>query len=121
MKKEKLTYEPRVSQSRASLLALLKQYSLDPNVDTTEPYKRWLNFRMELLTRWEEERGSLKCEYCGQDNLHKVTEGVEPRYQATLDHVMPRSKGGAEFDESNLVVSCRVCNERKKDDLPTNN
>ena len=115
MKKEQLKYEPEEVQSRASLLALKYQYFLDPDVDTTEPYKRWLNFRMELLTKWEEERGSLDCVYCGQKNLHKITEGVEPRYQATLDHVVPRAMGCDEYDVSNLVVACRTCNEKKAD------
>ena len=116
-KKEHLTYEPSEVQSRASLLALRKQYFDDPQVDTTEPYKRWLIFRMELLTLWEEERGSLKCHDCGRDHLEKVTEGVEPKYQATLDHVIPRAAGCNEYDVSNLVVACRICNERKADNV----
>ena len=118
MKKEKLMYEPKETQSRASFLALKEQYFQDPNVDTERPYRRWLSFRMALLTRWEEERGSLKCHFCGRDHLEKVTDGVEPRYQATLDHFMPRARGGAEYDEANLVVACRPCNEKKADDLP---
>lgn len=118
MKKEKLTYEPREAQSRASLLALRYQYLNDPMVDSREPYKVWLDFRMRLLTQWEEERGSLTCHYCGREGLQKVTEGVEPRYQATLDHVMPRARGGAEYAEDNLVVACQCCNQKKKDDLP---
>jgi len=117
-KTNQVTYEPTEVQCRAALLALHKQYFLDPDVDTTEPYKRWLNFRMVLLTKWEEERGSLDCHYCNRVNLHKITDGVEPERQATLDHVMPRARGGAEYDESNLVVACRPCNEKKKDDLP---
>ena len=115
MKKEQLTYEPQEVQSRAALLALRFQYMNDPDVDTREPYEVWLDFRMELLTRWEEERGTLTCEYCGCDNLHKVTEGVQPKHQATLDHVKPRALGGAEYDENNLVVACRNCNAKKAD------
>lgn len=113
MKKEKLTYEPNDSQSRASLLALRYQYLNDPDVDCREPYEVWLDFRMDLLTLWEEEHGTLKCVYCGQDNLEKVTEGIRPQYQATLDHVKPLSKGGAEYDESNLVCACLRCNQKK--------
>jgi 5-methylcytosine-specific restriction endonuclease McrA len=119
MKKEQLLYEPTNVQSRASFLALRNQYLNDPNVDSREPYRIWLDFRLKLLTKWEEERGTLTCQYCGQDSLHKVTEGVTPRLQATLDHVMPRARGGAEFDEDNLCVACRPCNERKADLCPT--
>ena len=118
MRSETLTYEPEETQSRASLLALKLQYINDPNTDARDSYKVWLRFRMNLLTKWEEERGTLTCHYCGRDNLCKVTEGEQPRNQATLDHVMPRARGGAEFDESNLVVACRPCNEKKADDLP---
>ena len=117
MKKEKLTYEPSEPQSRAALLALRYQYLNDPNVDAREPYEVWLDFRMELLTKWENERGSLKCEYCGQDNLQKCTDGVEPEYQATLDHVYPLARGGKRYDENNLVVCCRPCNAKKGDSL----
>ena len=34
---------------------------------------------------------------------------------ATVDHVMPLSKGGAEFDEANCVVACYRCNQKKGD------
>jgi 5-methylcytosine-specific restriction endonuclease McrA len=115
LKKEQLTYEPYEVQSRAALLALRKQYLDDPAVDSREPYRIWLSFRMKLLTKWEQERGMLSCAYCGQPDLAKMTDGVEDRYQATLDHVKPRAAGGAEFDENNLVVACRPCNEKKAD------
>lgn len=118
MKKEKLTYEPDEVQSRASLLALNKQYFNNPDVDTDEPYKVWLNFRMRLLTRWEEERGTLTCYFCGQDNLYKVIDNVEPKYQATLDHYFPLAHGGLRYSEDNLVVACRKCNQKKADTLP---
>lgn len=36
---------------------------------------------------------------------------------ATLDHVMPRSKGGANH-QFNLVVACRDCNGKRADDDP---
>lgn len=80
-----------------------------------KPWEQWLDFRIKLLTQWEEERGSLKCHYCGQDNLEKVAEGVSPSMQATLDHVIARANGGAEYDINNLVVACRICNAKKGD------
>jgi 5-methylcytosine-specific restriction endonuclease McrA len=107
MKKHNVLYEPQRANCHAAAVMLKDSYP--------KPYEAWLAFRMELLNRWETERGSLSCAYCDQDKLHKVTEGVEPRFQATLDHVKPRSKGGAEYDESNLVVACRVCNAKKGD------
>ncbi len=44
------------------------------------------------------------CQYCG-----KAAENV--------DHVMPRSRGGA-HEWENVVASCRRCNSRKKDHTP---
>ena len=50
-------------------------------------------------------RDSHRCQYCGR--------GAE-----NLDHVMPRSRGGGHSWE-NVVASCRACNARKEDRLPT--
>ena len=47
--------------------------------------------------RWE-------CQYCGS------------RTNLTVDHVVPRSKGGASSWE-NIVASCAPCNRRKGDQL----
>lgn len=107
MKREALLYTPEHTQSRASLLALKETYPKEWEV--------WLEYRMRLLTKWEDQRGTLQCEYCGRKNLERVTEGVKKERQATLDHVQPLAKGGAKYDEDNLVVACRPCNERKAD------
>ena len=48
------------------------------------------------------------CQYCGQ--------ALPPR-SLTLDHVIPRSRGGASAWE-NLVASCFPCNNRKGDRTP---
>jgi hypothetical protein len=34
--------------------------------------------------------------------------------EATIDHVIPLSKGGDSKDPKNLVLSCRSCNARKR-------
>jgi 5-methylcytosine-specific restriction endonuclease McrA len=49
-------------------------------------------------------RDAWTCQYCGQS-------------AETVDHVMPRSRGGAHAWE-NVVAACRRCNSRKKDKLP---
>ncbi len=48
------------------------------------------------------------CQYCGRRG---------PAGELTLDHVLPRSRGGASSWE-NLVAACRPCNNRKGDRLP---
>jgi 5-methylcytosine-specific restriction endonuclease McrA len=84
-----------------------------------EEVGQWLEFRRALLTRKLAEEGDLVCRYCGRKGLAiEVPDAVtkaEMRHLATLDHVVPRSKGGTD-DESNLVVACYPCNQRKGDE-----
>jgi 5-methylcytosine-specific restriction endonuclease McrA len=48
------------------------------------------------------------CQYCGESL---------PSGELTLDHVIPRSRGGASTWE-NLVACCHFCNRRKGNQLP---
>ncbi len=48
------------------------------------------------------------CQYCG---------AVLPSSDLTLDHVIPRSRGGISAWE-NLVACCHTCNRRKGNQLP---
>ena len=50
-------------------------------------------------------RDRFVCQYCGS------------RSNLTVDHVIPRSKGGSSSWE-NIVASCAPCNRRKADRLP---
>jgi 5-methylcytosine-specific restriction endonuclease McrA len=53
-------------------------------------------------------RDGNRCQYCGH---------VLPPRELTLDHVRPKSRGGASTWE-NLVAACFPCNNRKSDSLP---
>ena len=48
-------------------------------------------------------RDRYQCQYCGVRCTHN---------SATIDHVMPRSKGG-KTTWSNVVVACHPCNRKK--------
>jgi len=48
-------------------------------------------------------RDAFECQYCGKDLNNR---------EATLDHVMPRSKGGKTTWE-NIVAACGICNRKK--------
>jgi 5-methylcytosine-specific restriction endonuclease McrA len=48
------------------------------------------------------------CRYCGVELTQR---------RATLDHVVPRSRGGSDAI-SNLRISCRFCNMAKAARLP---
>ena len=65
--------------------------------------------------------------YCSGKNCEKRTWKLKYFYkkfiynpnkkyaEATIDHIHPQAKGGKKYDESNLCVACRKCNERKAD------
>jgi 5-methylcytosine-specific restriction endonuclease McrA len=65
--------------------------------------------------------GQLSCHYCGRSGLVSALPDGHTKKDlknlATLDHIVPRSKGGAEFDEANIVIACHTCNHRKADNL----
>lgn len=59
------------------------------------------------LRVWQ--RDKWRCRYCGEKLLRKA--------EATVDHVIPRSRGGSN-KMSNLVTACVPCNQGKADKLP---
>ena len=61
--------------------------------------------RRKITRRAVFARDGWTCQYCGS------------RSNLTVDHVIPRSKGGASSWE-NIVASCAPCNRRKGDRLP---
>jgi 5-methylcytosine-specific restriction endonuclease McrA len=61
--------------------------------------------RRKITRRAVFARDDWTCQYCGS------------RSQLTVDHVIPRSKGGLSTWD-NIVASCAPCNRRKGDSLP---
>jgi 5-methylcytosine-specific restriction endonuclease McrA len=61
--------------------------------------ERWTAIRAIILTR-----DGKTCAYCG-------------RYATTVDHVIPRAKGGMHVPH-NLVACCKKCNNRKLNRTP---
>jgi hypothetical protein len=69
---------------------------------------RYINvpFKGVLLNRHNLFRRDAKtCQYCGSKN------------DLTIDHVLPRSRGG-KTSWTNLVTACKKCNNRKGDFMP---
>ena len=64
------------------------------------PYKKVMLSRKNILRRDRHE-----CQYCGSTR------------RLTVDHVMPKSRGGRDTWE-NLVAACTSCNNRKGDHTP---
>lgn len=59
------------------------------------------------------------CQYCATKvgKKHPVTKEKLLVKDLTLDHVLPKSKGGSSL-ASNLVTACKTCNQRKADRTP---
>jgi 5-methylcytosine-specific restriction endonuclease McrA len=55
-----------------------------------------------------------RCAYCNR-LIGLKREGK--RQRMTIDHIVPRSKGGTNTAD-NLVASCRDCNFKKGDKMP---
>lgn len=66
----------------------------------TVPYKGVVMTRQNIF-----KRDNYECQYCGVNR------------DLTLDHVMPRSRGGRS-NWKNLVTACKRCNTRKGDFTP---
>lgn len=64
------------------------------------PYTRILLTRKNII-----KRDSGRCQYCGSRN------------QLTIDHVLPKSRGGRDKWD-NLVTACVPCNNRKGSKTP---
>ena len=72
-----------------------------PSVIRLRHFVRRPHPRPRLTRREVFARDGERCQYCGQRGG-----------QLTLDHVMPKHRGGAHVWE-NLVTACRECNHRK--------
>ena len=114
LRERALTIEPDL-QSRAALVLLVELYKAKTRRYKPE-WRTWLTFRNRFLNKKSKE-GSLTCAYCDEPKLVKNCRVVGPKKQATIDHVMPLGKGGKKYDEKNLAVSCRTCNEKKADKI----
>ncbi len=77
-----------------------------PSVIRLTTYVRVPYKQVELTRRNIMRRDSFQCQYCGTT--------TEP---LTVDHVIPRSRGGADTWE-NLVCACIRCNNLKGDRTP---
>ena len=65
------------------------------NLQTTSSAEAKRLWREDVKEKWH-----FKCAYCGDGN------------NLTIDHVVPRSKGGTDFTK-NVVCCCSDCNQRK--------
>lgn len=84
-----------------------------------ESISYWRNeFQVKILPNYLDNLEKYRCFYCGNFtyNLsdHEQMTGVRPnsKYERTIDHVVPISRGGSDED-CNKVISCKSCNSKK--------
>lgn len=77
-----------------------------PSVIRLQSYIRVPYKRVELSRKNIMRRDSFRCQYCGSHS-----------HPLTLDHVIPKSRGGGDVWE-NLVAACIPCNNRKGSRTP---
>lgn len=53
-----------------------------------------------------------RCFYCDELTVQTVGQGDIPPNAATIDHIVPQSKGGT-YEAGNIVLACRTCNQAK--------
>jgi len=121
------SYEPlHVVSTRRAILLLLKEKA--ELVEATDRYIRAAtaefpqpavirlrqyiklprNLSLPLTRRLVFARDAYTCQYCGS------SPGAS---QLTLDHVLPKSRGGKKTWE-NIVTACKRCNQRKGNHTP---
>ncbi len=94
-----------VSESQANYLRTISSTFPMPSIIRLHRYVH-LPFKGVILTRQNIfKRDGHRCQYCG---IHE---------DLTLDHVMPKSRGG-KSSWDNLVAACRRCNAKKGDYTP---
>jgi len=77
-----------------------------PNHERRRRQLRWKAVRELIKASLTEE--SYDCTYCKLPILKE---------RITLDHIVPRSRGGKSYSYSNLALCCYACNQLKRDML----
>ena len=115
---EKVFFDDYVFPQSYAALVLLNDMFRKLDVDYLNEYQiraKKIGFSREYLTEQNEIHGDLVCTYCGTPHLIIEMEGmiVPNKRKATIDHIVPLSKGVDFFDKRNLTVACGKCNSSK--------
>ena len=120
------TYEPiNVTAVRRAVVLILKGVATSEEENGSFVHSTRVTIRMPSVIRLTEFRhiphqsralsrknvllrDRYTCQFCGR---------AYPAHELTLDHVIPRSRGG-HTDWDNLVACCHSCNTLKGDRLP---
>jgi 5-methylcytosine-specific restriction endonuclease McrA len=67
---------------------------------------------------YRQKDGALICRLCGRDDLIDCQyTGYKPKgfveNIATIEHIIPKSKGGLKYNPSNMTITCYKCNNKR--------
>lgn len=79
-----------------------------PTIILLKVYNGFVFRQVRLCRKNIFERDRCQCQYCGK---------ILPKHELTIDHVIPRSRGGEDTWE-NLVLACLPCNLKKGNRTP---
>lgn len=106
-------------KSRASYILLREHLRLQDEdyIKSLVSREEMMAFSRDYLSKEKELKGDLVCSYCGKPHLEIEYEGmkISPDKKATIDHIIPVSKGGERLDPKNIRVACEKCNNEKGD------
>jgi len=101
--------------SWAAAILLRKQFFQPLEKEVIKTIRKELKFhekfRRIFFNQIVEQQGTLSCHYCGNYPLQR--DSKEHKLLATLDHVIPISKGGDKYNPENIVVACGHCNSQR--------
>ena len=78
--------------------------------------KEYLIHKFQFLAEQYNKYNKLICAYCGRDDLIVNITPSSPN-KATIDHIVPISRGGSWIDKDNMAVCCNKCNFDKADKI----
>lgn len=105
------TYEVEYLEDQPCLRSAHNQWPIPTIAITTSRYFFKVRKNQKVNRRALMRRYNYTCQIC-----YKEFRGEKAKY-LTIEHVYPRSKGGAN-EEYNCVITCKKCNNKKGDIYP---
>jgi 5-methylcytosine-specific restriction endonuclease McrA len=102
-------------QSYTSYVLLRNELLLQDTDYIESEWKQRVEFSRQYLRARLKKDGHLTCQYCSKTGLVIEEENmkVPDKIKATIDHIVPLSKGGSLKDYDNIVIACYRCNTKK--------
>lgn len=106
--------DPHPKSYAAAVLLREQLFNLDPSLH----WKEKVGLSRRLVRQAIAAEPELSCMYCGNRVYRRQAQGKKKRQWASLEHIVPVSRGGHPSDRANLGISCEPCNNEKADMMP---